>query len=167
MAEIVLLNSSVAFLKRNGQYLLMKRAMGRKIAPGIWSGIGGHADPEELNSPLSTCLREIFEETGITQNHIFKLELRYIIIRRADDVIRQNYVYFGETDVSDVTDTEEGTLHWIPEAELLEREFTKTYDAMLKHYIKVSDENAPVVVGVAENMGGKLHMSWSTVEDFE
>jgi len=145
----------------------MKRDIDREIAPGLWSGVGGHIEPSELNDPLSTCLREIFEETGIMYDHIFNLELRYIIIRRAGDVIRQNYIYFGETDISDVADTEEGTLHWVSQTELLEREFTKTYDAMLRHYINASDEKTPVVVGVTENINGKLHMSWSDVEDFE
>lgn len=42
----------------------MKRAPGRAIAPGVWSCVGGHIEPNELNNPLSTCLREVFEETG-------------------------------------------------------------------------------------------------------
>ncbi|GBU28222.1 hypothetical protein R84B8_01780 [Treponema sp. R8-4-B8] len=36
-----------------------------------------------------------------------------LIIRQYKNIIRQNYIYFGETDIKKFTDTEEGTLHWI------------------------------------------------------
>ena len=83
------------------------------------------------------------------------------------NAIRQNYIYFGETDISDLIDTEEGTLHWIPEKDLLKREFTKTFGPMLNHYINTPDMLKRVVVGVAENDNGKVNMSWPVVEDFE
>ena len=165
--KIILQNSAGAFLKQNGHYLLMKRSPDRKIAPDVWSCVGGHSEPDEINDPMAACLREIHEETGISKDHIFSLELRYIIVRRAKNAIRQNYVYFGETDVSGIIDTKEGTLHWIHEKDLLNREFTKTFEAMLKHYINMPDKQKRVVVGVAENHFGKLNMTWSVVEDFE
>ncbi|MDR2446949.1 MAG: NUDIX domain-containing protein [Treponema sp.] len=55
------------FLKNNGLYLLMKRSPGRKMAPNVWSCIGGHMEPHEINDPLEICLREAKEETGITK----------------------------------------------------------------------------------------------------
>ncbi len=164
---ITLQDTAAAFLKRDGKYLLMKRATGRKIAPNVWSCVGGHIEAEELNDPLSACLREIFEETGITREHIYNLELRYIIIRRHKDVIRQNYVYFGETDMSEFINTEEGELYWIPDSEFLDREFTKPFEAMLRHFASTPDKQWRVIVGVAENSGGMLQMNWSAVEDFE
>jgi len=124
-------------------------------------------EPDEINDPMAACLREVHEETGITKEHIYNLELRYIIIRRAVDTIRQNYIYFGETDTADFIDTREGTLHWVPEAELLDREFTRTFDAMLRHYLHTPDEKKRIVAGIAEKIDGTLHMTWSTVEDFE
>ena len=144
----------------------MKRGIHKKLLPGIWSGVGGHCEPEELNDPLATCLREIFEETGITKENIFNLELRYIIIRRAGDTIRQSYIYFGETDVADITDTDEGTLHWIPQADLLNREFSQTFAAMLQHFTTTPDHAHRVIVGIAGNPHSAFGMTWSVVEDF-
>lgn len=164
---IVLQNGAAAFLKRDGHYLLMKRSPERTVAPNVWSCVGGHIEPYELNDPRSACLREINEETGIPADHVFNLELRYIIIRRSRDIIRQNYIYFGETDIEEFTDTDEGTLHWIHQSELLDREFTQTFAAMLHHYLHTPDRKGRVVIGVAENSAGKLQMSWSAVEDFE
>ncbi|MDR3310811.1 MAG: NUDIX domain-containing protein [Oscillospiraceae bacterium] len=163
---IILDNCATAFLKRGDEYLLMKRAANRKIAPGLWSGPGGHLEPHELNEPRSACLREVMEETGISAEHISDLRLRYIILRRRGDSIRQHYVYFGATDAVEFADCGEGTLHWIPEAELFKREFTETFEAMLRHYTSAERDNERVVAGVAGNVGGRLHMLWSAVEDF-
>jgi 8-oxo-dGTP diphosphatase len=84
---IILQNGAGAFLKNNNCYLLMKRSPEREIAPNVWSCIGGHMETYELNDSIKTCLREIKEETGITEEHIFNLKLRYIIIRRYKDKI--------------------------------------------------------------------------------
>ena len=155
-----------AFLKRDGHYLLMKRSPDKKIAPGVWSNVGGRMELQDKGDPLTACYREVFEETGIPAGRIYNLILRYIIIRKAGDIIRQNYVYFGETDMAEFIDTDEGTLHWVPEEELLNREYTQTFAAMMRHYLYTPVDDR-VVVGVAENNAGSLHMSWAVVEDFE
>jgi len=163
---ITLSNGAAAFLRRGDEYLLMKRAPNRKVAPDVWSGVGGHMECGELNNPQATCLREIEEETGIVSAQIHDLTLRYIIIRRYGDTIRQTYVYFGETDAEYADKTDEGKLYWIHENELLNREYTATFAAMLRHYLTTPDAER-VVVGVAENDGGKCRMVWAAIEDFE
>ncbi len=115
---IILQNGTAAFLHHDGKYLLIKRSKDKKTAPGVWSGIGGAIEPHELNNPEAACLREIKEETGISAEYIMNLRLRYIIIRRTANTMRQNYIYFGETDIEHFTDTVEGELHWIPENDL-------------------------------------------------
>ena len=164
---ITLRNSVTAFLRNNDKYLLMKRAANRKIAPGVWSGVGGHIEPQEISDPISACYREIEEESGIKKSQIETLDLQYIITRRSKDEIRQSYIYFGETLQTDVKQTDEGILFWISENDLLNREYTKTFAAMLEHYKKRSYNDLAVYVGVAENDNGKLRMNWSRCEDFE
>ena len=165
MTPITLVNGAATFLQRGDAYLLMKRAPNRKIAPGVWSGVGGHMECAELNDPQAACLREVWEETGIAAEQIRNLSLRYVILRRQRDAIRQTYIYFGETDAKAVDKTDEGKLYWIPESDLLKRTYTATFQAMLEHYLTTPDER--VVIGVAENDGGKCLMAWSAIEDFE
>ena len=165
--EITLRNGVAAFLRRDGNYLLMKRAENRKIAPGLWSGVGGHMEPDEINAPLSACFREIEEETGIGKSDISALELLYIVTRRSKNEIRQSYIYFGETTRSEIIQTDEGELFWIPESELTNREYSKTFTAMLEHYTKRSPGDRALYVGAAENDDGELHMNWARSEDFE
>lgn len=45
----------------------------------MWGGVGGHSEPNELNSPKTTCLREIYEETDIEENDFQNIDLRYEI----------------------------------------------------------------------------------------
>lgn len=166
MISINLSNGAAAFLRHGDKYLLMKRAANRRVAPNVWSGVGGHMERDELNDPEATCLREVWEESGITAELIHNLTLRYIIIRRYRDTIRQTYIYFGETDAEAVDKTDEGKLYWIPESELLNRTYTATFAAMIGHYLKTPDSKR-VIVGVAENDNGKCSMVWSAIEDFE
>lgn len=163
---IKLLNGAAAFLLRDGEYLLMKRAPGKAIAPGVWSGVGGKLEQWELNDPRAACLREVEEETGIPPAHIFDLGLRYVIVRRSRDTIRQTYVYFGSTDMDPTVATDEGELHWIPAGELLDRTYTQTFAHMLRHFVERPDAGR-VIVGVAGNEDGACRMSWTAVEDFD
>ncbi|MDR1687781.1 MAG: NUDIX domain-containing protein [Clostridiales bacterium] len=167
---IILRNAVAAFLQNSGNFLLMKRAPEREIAPGLWSGVGGHMEPREINNPLAAVYREIEEETGITRAEIPLLELRYIITRRIGNEIRQTYIYFGETTQTEVIQTREGELHWIKRGDLLKREFSKTFTAMLEHYLATDKgekgENA-VYAGVAFGNNGKLQINWVRCDDFE
>ena len=79
---IKLRNMATAYLMSGSEILLMKRAAERKLAPGLWAGVGGHLEPDELNNPMEACLREIYEETGITQEQLTDIKLKYIVVRR-------------------------------------------------------------------------------------
>ena len=164
--KIILQNGSGAFLRNGNRYLLMKRSPDRIFAPNKWSCIGGKFIEEELNDPLKACYREIKEETGIKKEHISYLKLRYIIIRRAENIIRQNYLYFGETDIIEFKNTKEGSLHWIEEENLIEKEFTETFKEMIKHFLE-NKSNDKIIVGVAGKDKNRLKMEWNVLEDFE
>jgi len=164
---ITLRNGVAAFLRNDGQYLLLKRAANKKIAPGVWSGIGGHMEPHEINDPVAACYREIEEETGISKDQISSLELLYIITRRHENEIRQSYLFFGETARREIVQTDEGALFWVAEDALLEREYSKTFAAALAHYVQRSGGDRAIYVGVARDDNGKLSMNWSKCDDFE
>jgi len=164
---ITLRNSVTAFLFHEKNVLLIKRSAKKLLAPGLWSGVGGHIEPHEINNPLEACYREISEETGITKDDIQSLELKYIIMRRSKNEIRQNYIYFGETSQTKVSQTDEGTLYWVPKAEMLSKEYTKSFAAMLNHYAKRCPNDTALYIGVTQNDESNLKMNWSKFEDFE
>ena len=145
----------------------MKRAVDRAVNPNIWSGVGGKVEPCEINDPYAACIREIEEETGLTSCDIKGLTLRYVVLRRRENVITQSYIYFGQTTSRQFADSDEGLLYWIPKEDLLSKQYTPTYAEMMRHYLSdASDPNA-VFVGVSEKRNDALHMMWTRIEDYE
>jgi len=165
--KIITENMAGAFLKKDGKYLLMQRSPNRKFAPNIWSCIGGHMEADEINDPYKACLREIEEETGIKKENIFNLKLRYIIIRQKENILKQSFVYFGNTNIDEFKETEEGKLYWIKREELLNKEYTMTFTEMMKHYILTPDIDERIIIGIAGKENNKLKMNWAIIEDFE
>jgi len=156
-----------ALLKNNDNYLLLLRSPNRSFAPNLWSFVGGHIEENELDDPFEACIREIKEEAGIDRKDIANLKLRYIILRKHKNIIRQSFVYFGETNVKELVQTDEGILHWVPKNELLNKEYTKTFMEMMKHYVNTPDLEENIIVGIAGKHENGLKMHWSKLEDFE
>ncbi|MHB8945093.1 MAG: NUDIX domain-containing protein [Bacillota bacterium] len=139
--------SATAFLMNSGDVLLMKRSITREFAPGIWAGVGGHLEPDEINDPQVACRREILEETGLDEEHVTNLRLKSIILRRSQDEIRVQYVFFGDSSRRDVVDTDEGELHWISQNELLNRELSFTTRAALRNFLESGGQTDTILVG--------------------
>jgi len=72
-----------AFLWHGSDVLLLRRSGSKTLHPNLWTGVGGHIEPDEVTTPDSACLREIVEETGITSKDLVGFHLRYIILRYA------------------------------------------------------------------------------------
>ena len=171
--KVVLQNFTAVFLSRgeeeNREFLLMKRADDRELNPGVWSGIGGKMEPQEINDPMAACLRETQEETGITEENIMGLTLRYIILRHRGRTISQSYIYFGTTTSdpgADFWETYEGSLHWVRQQDMLDKPYSLTFRAMLEHYL-TQPEEGKVIVGVAEKTADSLRVHWSGADQFE
>ena len=164
---IKLRSMSVAFLMNEQDFLLMKRSAGRKLMPGIWAGVGGHLEKEEINNPETACLREIYEETGITKKQLSDLTLKYILLRQSRDEIRIQYVYFAKTTTRRVKSTEEGELYWIKRRELFDRDFSATTGFVLKHYLEYEDSITQVLVGTISVEHNNPVINWSTLKDWE
>lgn len=164
---ITLRSMTTAYLQNENDFLLMKRAANRKFAPGIWAGVGGHIEKEEINQPGDACLREIYEETGIPAEMIDDLQLRYIILRRSKDEIRLQYVYFAKTTTRQVIYTDEGELFWIPKDKLLDRELSATTKETLRHYSQLGEKMSDVLVGTVSAEKNIPIVNWSPVQDWE
>jgi 8-oxo-dGTP diphosphatase len=127
---------ATAMLFNGNDLLMMKRSPKRTLNPGMWAAVGGHMEPEELNDPRVTCLREIYEETGFQDTEILDLRLQYILIRVNQMEVRQQFIYTGFTTRRDVLQTDEGVLHWIPREQVLQREIPFIFHRLLEHYLK-------------------------------
>lgn len=132
---------SVALLVHGNELLMMKRSLSRTLSPGMWAGIGGHLEPEEIADPRSACLREIEEETGLQPSDITGLTLRYILLRLNGNDLRQQFFYVGRALRKDVGETEEGELHWIHRDQILQLELPFVFRSLLTHWLEHGEED--------------------------
>lgn len=142
--------------------LLMERSETNKRMPGFWYGVGGHIEPEEINDPYSAVIREIYEETGLKDYNVENLKLKYMLLRREGDEAVINYLYFGTANTRNVLQNDEGTLHWIPKEEAMNRKFIDVLKLALEHYFE-DEKNDEVMVGVMQ----KEKIKWSTLMNME
>ena len=132
-------NMTSIYLRRGDKFLLLYRVGSRVVGNSYTGTAGGHMEPEELNNPRACVLRELQEETGLTEQDVDKLTFRYITLRLKNGEVRQNYYFFGE--LAEHVDAEmltsnEGELQWfdISELEKLNMPYTAKY--MLLHYLQ-------------------------------
>ncbi|KAF5035589.1 NUDIX domain protein [anaerobic digester metagenome] len=149
----------------NDDVLLMERSETNKRMPGFWYGVGGHVEPEEINDPYSAVIREIYEETGLKDYNVENLKLKYMLLRREKDETVINYVYFGRTNTKMVLQNDEGSLHWIPKQEAMNRKFIDVLKLALEHYFE-DEKNDEVMVGVMQNEKS-TGIKWSTLMNME
>lgn len=155
----------------NGDEILLIERVGSRVFQGvIWCGIGGHFEETELNDPYKCVLRELEEETGLTKNDIFDLNLRYITFRRAGEEIRQQYIFFAKLSEGaptiELRGCDEGKLMWVSTSDLLNRKMSFTNQSCLRHYYSqgVNDDN--IYVGAVSVVEDKPAMEWVRVESF-
>lgn len=159
---------ATAFLLNGEDVLLMKRNHNRRLFPGFWAALGGHVEPPEINDPRAACLRELSEEAGLTAAELAGLRLCYVINRRAGEEIRVQYVYFGPVNRRELSDCEEGEMHWVnrSEAAELNTSFT-TREVLRRHFSHQAVEQGAVQVGVVSADGVKPVINWIPLQDWE
>ncbi len=150
----MLRNMTAIYIMFKNKMLLLYRVGSRVVQPS-WCGIGGHFEKCELNNPKACVLRELFEETGITENDIGTVDLKYVALRMKNNEIRQNYYYFAElrnTDI-DISECDEGILEWINMDEVLDREMPFTAKECLKHYLSIGKDDNKLYAGITTENG--------------
>jgi len=147
-----------AFLICGDKVLLMKRGLHKKLAPGLWAGIGGHLDMEDIKDPraidiIETFYREVWEEANIAKTDIKNLQLRYIVVSKLENQISWHYHYFGELE-NEITPLKcaEGEFHWVDRKGIIDLPMSATVLEAIKHWLTHPDESKVflIVCNVAE-----------------
>lgn len=109
-----------------------------------------------MNDARACILRELYEETGLTEREIDNLSLRYITLRLKDGEIRQNYYFFADLKGREnVLKSNEGTLKWFTMDELSEAIPAMPFSAyhVVKHYIENGKDTDALYAGIATETG--------------
>lgn len=154
---------TTVYLRRNGKLLLLYR-MGSRVVGDSWIGTaGGHFEKDELGDPRACVLRELREETGLTEADIENLRLRYVTLRRKNGEIRQNHYFFADLlpHVSEIS-SNEGRLQWFSPEETAQLEMPHSAKYMVEHYLAVGRYDDRLYAGVSHENG----VDFSVMEEF-
>ncbi|MGF7143575.1 8-oxo-dGTP diphosphatase [Anaerotaenia torta] len=151
-------NMTAVYIIKGDQLLMLYRIGSRVVQPS-WCGIGGHFEEGELNDPRACILRELYEETGITEEELQDLTLKYITLRYTKGEIRQNYYFFAElkADKPHLPSCEEGTLMWVGMNQVMNKEMPYTARGVLEHYLSLGRHDRKLYAGAAQKNGVIFH----------
>ncbi|MCH5263832.1 MAG: NUDIX domain-containing protein [Lachnospiraceae bacterium] len=106
-------NMAGLYLRHGNQLLLLYRIGSRVISDSYTASAGGHFEQDELNDAKACVLRELYEETRLTEQDIDNLSLRYVTLRLKNGELRQNYYFFADLiDHAKEITSNEGNLEW-------------------------------------------------------
>ena len=149
-------NMTGLYLRHEDKLLLLWRIGSKVVLESYTATAGGHFEKEELNDAKACVLRELYEETGLTEQEIDNLSLRYITLHLRNDEIRQNYYFFADLkDDEKILASDEGNLKWFQMDELLETPLKMPFTAhyVVKHYLEIGKDTDKLYGGVAMEEG--------------
>ena len=149
-------NMTSLYLKKDDSLLLLYRIGSKVIDPSYTGSAGGHFEKDELNDAETCVLRELYEETGLTEQDISHLSLRYVTLRLKNGEIRQNYYFFADLlNENKVVVSNEGKLKWFSIKDLIEvvPEMPFSAQYVISHYVKIGKDNEKLYGGIATESG--------------
>ncbi len=100
---------TLSFVTHQGDILLMKRSATRRVFPGRYNGLGGHLERDE--DPYTGAIREIREESGLDVHSVRLRGICNVDAGTPSGILL--FVFTAEAATRDVTESSEGSLHWV------------------------------------------------------
>lgn len=122
---------TVIFLHHDDKFLLLKRAATKRMAPNRWTGVGGGVEGYEFDDLKASALRELQEETGLTQQDISELVLRRVLYHNRPQDPLTGLLYYTASYKGTAPECSEGTLHWKTSSDFKNLDIIETTEQVL------------------------------------
>jgi 8-oxo-dGTP diphosphatase len=137
--------------------LLMKRAAHKRIFPNRYNGVGGHIERDE--DPLTGARREIKEESGLDVRDVCLRAVYNIDAGEATGILL--FVFTAMSDSRAVVANDEGTLHWIPRAEIHTLDLVEDLPLILPRILSLRATDPPLFVHVSYDERDVIQMRFA------
>ena len=160
---------SAIYIFKDDEVLLIHKIKSRFFSTDLWCGIGGHFEKDELNDPETCILRELFEETSLQKSDIADLTLKYITMRKKDEEIRQQYIFFANllNKNAVLQECDEGSLHWIKINDLSKLKMSYTNTQCLNHYFQQGHKDNLIYISPVNADNRIPEMVFTPLQDFD
>jgi 8-oxo-dGTP diphosphatase len=148
---------TLSFVFNGEDVLLMKRAAHKRVFPNRYSGVGGHVERDE--DPLTSARREIEEETGLSVHDIWLRAIYNIDSGEQIGIFLLVFTAYSRT--RDVVANSEGTLHWIPQNEILNLDLVDDLPQIIPRILAMQPTDAPYFVHVSYDDADEIQMRFA------
>ena len=129
----------LVFVYHRGDVLLIKGAPTKRIWANRYNGIGGHVEASE--DVYTAAKRETLEETGL---EVRGLRLRGIVnidVGAATGIML--FVFTACSDRRQTISSAEGTLEWVPQAQLSQYDLVEDVPILLERLTRTAEDEPP------------------------
>lgn len=149
---------TLCFILNGDDILLMKRAPHKRIFPNRYNGVGGHIERNE--DPYTSAKREVLEETGLRVDNLRLSAVYNIDAGEASGIML--FVFLGYSDRREVlSDTEEGTLHWVSQHDLAQLDLVEDLPLILPRILNRPENAPPLFVHVSYDANDQIQMRFA------
>jgi 8-oxo-dGTP pyrophosphatase MutT (NUDIX family) len=125
--------------KPPAEILMLKRGSDRKLAPDMWTGLGGKVEKEESN--FAGAVRELKEEADEACDVSLK-EFGRLIINKQKSI----HYFFGILEAQPAPKCTEGTLEWVEVSKVLEKDIIPSTKIFLQEWQKRNWNISPFTI---------------------
>jgi 8-oxo-dGTP diphosphatase len=149
---------TLSFVFHGEDVLLMKRAPHKRVFPNQYNGLGGHIERDE--DPYQSAIREIKEESGLDVHDVRLRAIHNIDSGQSTGIMLM--VFSAQSNSREITVTsDEGTLHWMPIAQLSEYDLVEDIPLILPRIAIMQPDEPPYFAHVSYDDNDQIVMRFT------